>query len=133
MRSNRRRDTVPEIAVRARLHASGLRYRVDFSPAGNRRRADIVFTRQRLAVFIDGCFWHGCPTHATTPATNVDYWIPKLRRNWERDRETDADLRAAGWTVARFWEHEDPDIIAAHIIEMVLRRKRVALPKLTGR
>lgn len=115
MRSNRRRDTLPELAVRRRLHATGLRYRVDFAPLGGRRRADIVFTRQRVAVFIDGCYWHGCPNHATFPKRNSDYWLPKLARNVERDRETDQSLREAGWTVLRFWEHESPDDVAHRI------------------
>lgn len=115
MRSNRRRDTSPELAVRRRLHAAGLRYRVDFAPLGGRRRADIVFTRQHVAVFIDGCYWHGCPDHATFPKRNSDYWLPKLARNVERDRETDQSLREAGWTVLRFWEHESPDDVARRI------------------
>lgn len=115
MRSNRRRDTLPELAVRRRLHAAGLRYRVDFAPLGGRRRADIVFTRQHVAVFIDGCYWHGCPDHATFPKRNSDYWLPKLARNVERDRETDQSLREAGWTVLRFWEHESPDDVARRI------------------
>lgn len=115
MRSNRRRDTLPELAVRRRLHAAGLRYRVDFAPLGGRRRADIVFTRQHVAVFIDGCYWHGCPDHATFPKRNSDYWLPKLARNVERDRGTDQSLREAGWTVLRFWEHESPDDVARRI------------------
>lgn len=115
MRSNRRRDTSPELAVRRRLHAAGLRYRVDFAPLGGRRRADIVFTRQHVAEFIDGCYWHGCPDHATFPKRNSDYWLPKLARNVERDRETDQSLREAGWTVLRFWEHESPGDVARRI------------------
>lgn len=107
MRGNRRRDTKPELAVRRGLHARGLRFRVDYRPIqASRSRADVVFTRLRLAIFIDGCFWHGCPLHATIPVTNSDYWIPKLKRNAERDRETEALLRAAEWAVLRFWEHE---------------------------
>lgn len=115
MRSNRSRDASPELAVRRRLHAAGLRYRVDFAPLGGRRRADIVFTRQHVAEFIDGCYWHGCPDHATFPKRNSDYWLPKLARNVERDRETDQSLREAGWTVLRFWEHESPDDVARRI------------------
>lgn len=112
MLSNRRRDTAPELQVRRLLHAAGLRYRVDYAPLGGRRRADIVFTRRRVAVFIDGCFWHGCPQHATLPKTNSDYWLPKLERNIERDRAIDALLRDAGWTVLRYWEHESPADVA---------------------
>jgi DNA mismatch endonuclease (patch repair protein) len=118
MRSNRSRDTGPELAVRQLLHRAGLRYRVDFPPIGGRRRADVVFTRQRIAIFIDGCFWHGCPQHASTPKTNSDYWVPKLARNIQRDRETDSTLRASGWTVLRFWEHQLPAEVALKIIEI---------------
>ena len=106
MQANRSRDTGPELAVRRSLHALGLRYRVAIRPEpGLRRRADIVFTRQRIAVFIDGCFWHGCPEHQVIPKSNPDYWIPKLRRNVERDSESDAALGAAGWAVVHIWEH----------------------------
>lgn len=119
MRSNRRRDTAPELRVRRLLHAAGLRYRVDYPPLGGRRRADIVFTRRRVAVFIDGCFWHGCPEHATLPTTNSDYWLPKLHRNIERDRATDALLCDAGWMVLRYWEHEAPAEVAQAIADAV--------------
>lgn len=111
MLSNRRRDTKPELAVRRALHAAGFRYRVDLRPSLElRTRADIVFTRQKIAVFIDGCFWHGCPVHATRPKRNSDYWVPKLQRNAERDLETTTRLEALGWTVLRFWEHEEVGI-----------------------
>ena len=110
MRSNRRRDTSPEIAVRRILHARGRRYRVDFAPGSNRRRrADIVFTRRRLAVFIDGCFWHGCPEHGEVPQSNRDYWKPKLARNIARDIETTRMLESEGWRVLRIWEHVSPE------------------------
>lgn len=127
MTSNRRRDTGPELAVRTLLHAVGLRYRVDFAPLGGRRRADIVFTRAKVAVFIDGCFWHGCPLHATYPKRNSEYWLPKLRRNTERDRETDQSLLSAGWTVVRFWEHEDPGDVARQVEHLI--RDRSALDR----
>ncbi len=119
MQRNRGRDTSPELAVRRLLHAAGLRYRVDFAPLGGRRRADIVFTRKRIAVFIDGCFWHGCPIHATRPKANADYWGPKLDRNIERDLETTASLESAGWTVLRFWEHQAPTDVAETISKAV--------------
>ena len=122
MLANRGRDSGPELMVRRRLHAAGLRYRVDYAPLGGRRRADIVFTRQLVAVFIDGCFWHGCPLHGTTPKRNSDYWGPKLARNTRRDHETNAMLRGAGWTVLRFWEHEDPDDVAFAISELIRGR-----------
>jgi DNA mismatch endonuclease (patch repair protein) len=121
MLGNRARDTKPELAVRRLLHARGLRYRVDFRPSPQSRgRADIVFTRRKIAVFIDGCFWHGCPLHATHPKTNVDYWAPKLARNIERDVESTVRLRELGWTVLRFWEHEPPAAVAAAIEATVL-------------
>ncbi|MBD8024865.1 very short patch repair endonuclease [Microbacterium gallinarum] len=109
MLANKRRDTSTELAVRRELHSRGLRYRVDFAPVpGIRRRADITFTRARVAVFIDGCFWHGCPLHGTSPRQNADYWGPKLAANIERDRDTDRHLEDAGWRVMRFWEHQAP-------------------------
>lgn len=123
MKANRRRDTSIELAVRRRLHAAGLRYRVDYAadPSDRRRRADIVFTRARLVVFIDGCFWHGCPDHFIMPKSNVDYWRHKIERNMERDRDSVARLEAAGWSVLRFWEHQAPDDVAASIIAAVRR------------
>lgn len=123
MRANRRRDTAPELAVRRILHADGLRYRVDYAPLGGRRRADIVFTRRKVAVFIDGCFWHSCPLHGTSPKQNSEYWLPKLQGNMERDRSTDSLLVSAGWRVLRFWEHENPEKVAK-TIEDVLEQSR---------
>lgn len=123
MQANRSRDTGPEIAIRQRLHARGLRYRVDARPLeGLRRRADVVFRPAMVAVFVDGCFWHCCPSHGTIPATNADYWIPKLARNVERDRDTDRTLRSAGWRVVRVWEHQDPDA-AGRRIERAVRSR----------
>ncbi|MFA4930105.1 MAG: very short patch repair endonuclease [Patulibacter sp.] len=121
MVANRSRDTGPEMAIRRRLHAAGLRYRVDFPPlaAERRRRADIVFTRLRIAIFIDGCFWHGCPAHFSAPRANADYWGPKIARNIERDGETNAALIRAGWRVMRFWEHQPATEVAAEIIAAV--------------
>jgi DNA mismatch endonuclease (patch repair protein) len=122
MRSNRSRDTRPELALRRELHARGLRYRIHRAPdAEVRSTADVVFPRARLAVYVDGCFWHGCPEHAVTPKRNRDFWITKLRTNVERDRRNEAQLTARGWTVLRIWEHEDP-IVAADTIEGALRR-----------
>lgn len=120
MQANRSRDTKPELAVRRLLHAQGLRYRVDYRPVKNlRRTADIVFTRQRLAVFIDGCYWHACPEHGGQPTVNADYWAPKLQRNRERDDDTNSRLRAEGWTVLRFWEHDDVSAVAAQVRKAV--------------
>lgn len=116
MLGNVRRDTRPELLVRQELHRRGLRYRVDYPlPMAPRRRADIVFTRVRIAVFIDGCFWHGCPTHGTSPARNRDYWGPKLDRNRARDVETTRLLTDAGWLVLRYWEHESARDVADSI------------------
>lgn len=106
MQANRSRDTRPELAVRSAVHALGLRYRVALRPVpGVRRTADLVFTRARVAVFLDGCFWHGCPEHFHMPATNAAYWGPKIAANAARDAQTDQILGAEGWLVLRFWEH----------------------------
>lgn len=122
MRANRRRDTKPELRVRGRLHAMGLRFRVDYAPdrAMLRRRADIVFTRRRVAVFIDGCFWHGCPEHYVPPRANSEYWSAKIERNRRRDRDTDERLTGLGWCVLRFWEHEDAHAVAERVALHVL-------------
>ena len=121
MQAIRSRDTQPELAVRRRLHQQGLRYRVAMAPeAGLRRKAAIIFTRARIAVFIDGCFWHNCPEHGRRVfGHNPEYWQAKLTRNVERDIETNAKLRDAGWEVLRFWEHEGADQVAQQIIQAV--------------
>src|SRR6476661_4110970 len=122
MRGNRNRDTRPELAVRSAVHALGLRYRVAARPiAGVRRSADLVFRRRRVAVFVDGCFWHGCPDHFVLPRTNVDYWTAKIDRNRARDAETDALLADAGWIVVRVWEHEAPSRGADRVRETLGR------------
>ncbi|WP_433475385.1 very short patch repair endonuclease [Spirillospora sp. CA-142024] len=117
MRANRRSDTKPEVALRSALHALGYRYRKDLRvdlPGGARVRPDIVFTARKVAVFVDGCFWHVCPEHGRQPTTNEWYWTPKLRRNMERDRQANAALRGAGWRVVRLWEHESlPEAVDA--------------------
>ena len=117
----RRRDTKPELALRRAIHARGWRYRVDVAPLPKmRRRADMVFTRARVAVFVDGCFWHRCPQHGTIPKNNRDWWIAKLDGNVARDRDTDERLRGEGWQVVRFWEHMSP-AEAVPALEAVLR------------
>jgi DNA mismatch endonuclease, patch repair protein len=116
------RDTAPEVALRKELHRRGLRFRVDHPVPGlPRRRTDIIFTRQRIAVFVDGCFWHSCPLHGTAPISNREWWAAKLRANVRRDRETDAFLLCAGWTVLRFWEHDAIDVAAASVEREVRR------------
>ena len=123
MQGNKSRDTSPELAVRRLLHAAGLRYRVDHRPEPSlRRTADIVFTKQRVAVFIDGCYWHACPEHRTVARANASYWSEKLARNVARDIDTTERLQDDGWTVLRFWEHEDPDAVAATIAATVRRQ-----------
>ncbi|MEE4424771.1 very short patch repair endonuclease [Streptomyces bugieae] len=111
-----RRDTGPEMAVRRLLYASGRRYRLHQRvPGFPRRTIDIVFPGHKVAVFLDGCFWHGCPAHATHPKANAEWWRNKLDGNIARDRETTEHLTEHGWTVLRFWEHEDPQDVAARI------------------
>jgi len=120
MRGNRSKDTLAELAVRRALHAKGLRYRVNMRPLPElRRTADVVFTRAKVAVFIDGCFWHACPTHYVEPKVNVDYWRPKIERNRARDLETSGRLEGAGWIVLRFWEHHAPEAVVQEICGVV--------------
>ncbi|MYT55795.1 DNA mismatch endonuclease Vsr [Streptomyces sp. SID7834] len=120
MRRQARRDTAPEVAVRRILHASGYRYRVNERvPHLPRRTIDIAFTKAKVAVFLDGCFWHGCPAHATQPKSNAEWWRHKLDRNMARDAETTAHLETDGWTVLRFWEHEPPADVAERVAAAV--------------
>ncbi|MGH8920963.1 MAG: very short patch repair endonuclease [Actinomycetes bacterium] len=129
MSRQRRRDTAPELALRRHLHARGLRYRVTWPiPGLPRRTVDIAFTRARLAVFVDGCFWHGCPEHATYPSANGAWWAAKLAMNQQRDRTTTEHLESAGWTVVRVWEHENPDHIASRISDLVRTKLSVSVP-----
>jgi DNA mismatch endonuclease (patch repair protein) len=125
MQANKGRDTAPELAVRRAVHARGLRYFVNRRPVKDlRRTADLVFPGPRVAVFVDGCFWHGCPEHHTISRTNAEYWAGKVRSNRDRDRETDSVLTEAGWEVVRIWEHTPPEQ-AAQLIEVVVRRRAV--------
>ncbi len=125
MQGNRSRDTKPELAVRSAVHRRGIRFRVSTRPQPELpRTADLVLRKSRVAVFVDGCFWHGCPDHGTQPATNREYWSDKIARNVERDVETTDYLQQAGWTVLRFWEHEDPESAADRIQESVVEAIR---------
>lgn len=120
MQGNRKRDTRPELAVRKAAHRLGLRYRVACRPLpGQRFTADLVFPSARVAVFVDGCFWHGCPEHFSSPRTNASYWGPKIARNQARDAAAMAALRGAGWVGLRIWEHEAPDLAADRIAKAV--------------
>jgi DNA mismatch endonuclease (patch repair protein) len=117
------RDTRAELEVRRILHRRGLRYFVDRQVVrGVRRRADLVFPRTRVAVMVDGCFWHGCPEHATWPAHNAAFWREKIETNRDRDRDTDRRLVEAGWSVLRVWEHESPGDAADRIERLVRAR-----------
>jgi DNA mismatch endonuclease, patch repair protein len=117
MRAARQRDTSPELAVRSELHRRGLRFYVDRAPLpALRRRADIVFPRRRVAVYVDGCFWHGCPDHGTWPKANADWWRSKIEANRTRDRDTDRRLEEAGWTAVHAWEHETVAAIADRVV-----------------
>lgn len=120
MQRQRRRDTALEVGVRSRLHALGYRFRVDYRPdASLRTRGDIVFTRRKVVVFIDGCFWHGCPWHATEPKNNAQWWREKLAANVARDRRADQLLRDLGWAVIRVWEHEPLESAVASIVRVL--------------
>ncbi|MFF7953001.1 very short patch repair endonuclease [Streptomyces griseorubiginosus] len=118
------KNTAAELAVRRLLYAAGLRYRVEYPvPGMARRRIDVAFPGAKLAILIDGCFWHGCPEHATHPKANAEWWRQKLERNMARDIETTEHLRAAGWEVLRFWEHEAPQDVADQVRRAVTQRK----------
>lgn len=120
MVSNRGRNTKLEIALRKELHGRGLRFRIHLRPLpGVRCEADVVFTRLKLAVFVDGCFWHGCPDHATYPMANGEWWLRKLEGNRARDQRNDSLLRDSGWTVLRLWEHEPVAAMAQRVVEVV--------------
>ena len=124
MQRVRQTNTFAETELRRQLHALGLRYRVNVPVLSKPRRvADVTFARSRVAVFVDGCFWHGCPAHATWPKNNADFWRAKIMANQERDRDTDVRLRADGWEVVRVWAHEMPQEAATRIAKLVRARK----------
>jgi DNA mismatch endonuclease (patch repair protein) len=127
MQRVRQRDTSAESALRRELHARGLRYRVQFVVLTRPRRvADIVFVGPKVAIFVDGCFWHGCPLHATWPKSNAEFWRAKIIANQQRDADTTLRLRAGGWKVFRVWAHEEPREVAARIETLVENNRRKA-------
>ena len=125
MQANRSRDTSPEVALRKELHRRGIRYRVHYRPvSGLRCEADIAFPVQRVAVFVDGCFWHSCPEHGSLPKANREWWQQKLARTVERDAVNAQSLLEAGWQVIRVWEHEDVEEAAGAIEASLLSSRR---------
>ncbi|WP_329106861.1 very short patch repair endonuclease [Micromonospora sp. NBC_01699] len=133
MRANKARDTGPELRLRSLLHKRGLRYRVNAKPLPSlRRTADVVFPAARIAIFVDGCYWHGCPEHYRPAHANGGFWREKIDGNRARDRETDQLLADADWTVIRIWEHEDPTE-AANRVEEVVRGEGHVRPLRPGR
>jgi DNA mismatch endonuclease, patch repair protein len=124
MRANGRRDTKPEMRLRSALHHRGLRYRCDLrvDVPGLSVRPDVVFTKHRIAVFVDSCYWHGCPKHGSAPVRNGDYWAAKIAGNQARDRRVDEALPAAGWGVIRVWEHDDVEDATRRIIDALADR-----------
>jgi DNA mismatch endonuclease, patch repair protein len=124
MQGNKARDTGPEVKLRSLLHARGLRYRVSARPLPTlRRTADVVFPKARVAVFVDGCYWHGCDQHYRPSSTNSEFWRNKIAGNRQRDAETNQLLNDAGWTVIRAWEHEEPERVADRVVSAVNRVK----------
>jgi DNA mismatch endonuclease (patch repair protein) len=129
MRANRGKNTAPEVRLRSALHRAGLRFRKDVRldlPLA-RVRPDIVFPRRKLALFVDGCFWHGCPQHGELPASNREFWSDKLERNRRRDAAQTRALEAAGWTVLRAWEHEPIEAVVERVVALVAAPKQVAV------
>ena len=120
MAAVRQKGTAPEVALRRELYKSGLRYRVNFAVLKKPRRvADVAFPGLKIAVFVDGCFWHGCPQHATWPKQNAEFWRQKIEANRQRDADTNARLRDGGWMVLRIWEHESPIEASKPVVHMV--------------
>ena len=125
MKAAKQRDTVPEKSLRSALHKMSLRYRVNSRPIkALNRTADVVFRSAKVAVFVDGCFWHGCPIHGTQAKANAEFWKQKIAANQERDADTARQLKIAGWRVIRIWEHENPSVAARRICRIILKRKR---------
>lgn len=127
MQGNCAQDTRPEQEVRSALHHLGLRFRKHAQPLkGLRCQADAIFRCEKIAVFVDGCFWHGCPEHGRVPSDRNGYWAAKLGRNMERDQRNNLALASAGWLVLRFWEHSDPAQVALEVQAAVSHRRAQA-------
>lgn len=128
----RQKGTDAEVALRREMHRIGLRYRIDYEILRKPRRvADVAFPGRKIAVFVDGCFWHGCPEHATWPKQNAEFWREKIEANRRRDADTNERLRSLGWTVLRFWSHESPNVAAravAHMVAKVDTERRTSSP-----
>ena len=130
MENQPQRDTRPEKTIRSLLHREGFRFFVDRSPLPDlRRRADILFPKAKIAVYVDGCFWHGCPQHGTWPKANAEWWKQKIETNRQRDIDTNARLAAAGWTTLRVWEHDEPTRAAAKISSALASRSAESLAR----
>ena len=128
MKANRGVDTKPELRLRSQIHKSGLRYAIDVRPESDiNRRADLVFRSAKVAVFVHGCFWHGCPKHYKLPKSNKKYWEQKVRRNLERDQETQRLLRKRGWKVLVFWEHQNSEACSQVVVDSVQLRRIMRL------
>jgi len=126
MQAAKPRDTAPEKALRSTLHKKGIRYRIDVKPVKDlNRRADVVFRSAKVAVFVDGCFWHGCPIHGTQSKANAGFWRNKIKQNQKRDVDTTKRLEEAGWKVIRVWEHEDPEKVSEKIHNIIRRRQKL--------
>ena len=129
MRANKGRNTVPELRIRRAIHAAGARYRVHYPVPGlPRRTIDIAFPAKRLALFVDGCYWHGCEEHRGLPATNREFWQEKIRATRARDLETDDHLRSIGWTPVRFWEHDPVEDVVRAILGCLAVKHGVGTP-----
>ncbi|MDX3099036.1 very short patch repair endonuclease [Streptomyces sp. ME19-03-3] len=123
MAANKGRDTKPELLLRSILYRRGLRYRVNAQPLPElRRTADLVFPRAHVAVFVDGCYWHGCPDHYRPAMKRSHFWRDKIQGNQARDADTNQRLQERGWTVVRVWEHEDPNVAADKVVAVLEQR-----------
>ena len=124
MEAAKPKGTLPEIKLQSALEQVGVLFEVDVKPIDNlQRRADILIRDERIAIFVDGCFWHGCPIHGTQAKANAKFWADKINRNKERDLDTNRRLAEDGWTVLRIWEHEDPKQISNQVVELISIRR----------